>query len=84
MVWKGGKTFQSWDFIVFAGLNRGGIVSEQNLLQGTVISVHATPPITVEREHFAEGKLFYSPQNRFLKLNLKVKCFGPGKLLGNV
>lgn len=55
----------------FTERNQGEVVSEWDFLQGTVISVQTLPLITVKKEHFTEGKLFYNPQNQFLKLNLR-------------
>lgn len=70
MIQKGEKTLQRWDLKAFTRWNEGEDVSQQALLQGTVIPVQTTPPMTVKRD-FTERKRFYSVENQFLKLNLR-------------
>lgn len=67
---EGEKTLQRWDLKAFTRWNEGEDVSQQDLLQGTVIPVQMTPPITVKKD-FTEGKHFYCTENQFLKLNLR-------------
>lgn len=48
MIQKGEETLQRWDLKAFTRQNEGEDVSQQDVLQGTVIPVQMTPPITVK------------------------------------